>query len=131
MNTTIAGYYVDELAHWMRLIGFYNREITEFGHKLAEVIQRNTIPHIAEKVEAQQSSLDKVSEKFGTLYKIIEKQHAVLKTDHMLIDNSLIDEDTNERQNELRQQMEQAEKLYLEVKYGCYHFLSETLKKQK
>jgi uncharacterized coiled-coil protein SlyX len=131
MNTTIAGYYIDELAHWMRLIGFYNREITELEHKLAEVIQRNTIPHIAEKVEAQQSSLNQVSAKFETLYTLIEKQHAVLKTDHMLIDNSLIDEDTNKRQNELRQQMEQAEKFYLEVKYACYQFLSESLKKHQ
>lgn len=131
MNTTIAGYYADELAHWMRLIGFYNREIGEFEHKLAEVIQRNTIPHIAEMVEVQQSSLDKVLARFKTLYTLIEKQNTVLKTDHSLIDNSLIDDDTNERQNELRQKMEQVEKFYLEVKYGCYHFLSETLKRQK
>lgn len=115
----------------MRLIGFYNREITEFGHKLAEVIQRNSIPHIAEKVEAQQSSLNKVLARFETLYTFIEKQHTVLKTDHALIGNSLIDHDTNESQNELRQQTEQAEKFYLEVKYGCYYFLSQTVKKQK
>lgn len=82
-------------------------------------------------MEAQQSSLNKVLARFETLYTFIEKQHTVLKTDHALIGNSLIDHDTNESQNELRQQMEQAEKFYLEVKYGCYYFLSQTVKKQK
>ena len=131
MKTTIAGYYIVELANWMRQIGLYNREITEFGLKLAEVIQRNTIPHIAEKVEAQQSSLNKVAAKFRRLQTLIDQQHSGLKTDGSLLDNTLIDEGTNGSQNELRQQMEKAEKFYLQVKYGCYHFLSETLKKQK
>ena len=131
MNTTIAGYYVDELAHWIRQIQFYNNEIAGFGTKLAAVIQRNTIPHLAEKVEAQQASLNKVLAQFKMLHELIERQHERLKTDHALIDNRQIDENTNESQNQLRQQMEQVEKFYLEVKYGCYHFLSESLGRQK
>lgn len=131
MNTTVAGYYVDELAHWIRQIQFYNNEIAGFGTKLEEVIQRNTIPHIAEKVEAQQSSLNKVLGQFKILHAAIEAQHDRLKTDHALIDNRQIDENTNETQNQLRQQMEQAEKFYLEVKYSCYHFLSESLGRQR
>lgn len=130
MNTTVAGYYVDELAHWIRQIQFYDNEIAGLGTKLAQVIQRNTIPHIAEKVEAQQSSLSKVLAQFKVLQVLIEKQHERLKTDHALIDNRQIDENTTGSQNLLRQQMEQAEKFYLEVKYNCYHFLSETLRRQ-
>ncbi|MDP4284312.1 MAG: hypothetical protein Q8891_07810 [Bacteroidota bacterium] len=131
MSTTIAGYYLDELVDWIQLIGFYNREIIQFGNKLAEVIQRNTIPNIAEKVEAQQGRLNEVAVRFGRLHKHIEKQHSKLKVDHTLIDNKLINAETEKRQNELRQEMEQSEKIYVDVKYACYHFLSETLKKQK
>jgi hypothetical protein len=131
MKTTVAGYYVDELAHWIRQIEFYDNEIAGFGTRLAEVIKRNTIPHIAEKVEAQQSSLNKVLAQFKMLHVLIDRQHNRLRKDHALIDNKQIDDNTNETQNQLRQQMEQAEKFYLEVKYGCYHFLSESLGRQK
>jgi hypothetical protein len=131
MNTTVAGYYVDELAHWIRQIQFYDNEIAGFGTKLSEVIQRNTIPHIAEKAEAQQSSLNKVLAQFKMLHHLIDGQHERLKKDHALIDNKQIDENTNETQNQLRLKMEQAEKFYLEVKYSCYHFLSESLGRQK
>lgn len=131
MPTTIAGYYLDELVDWTRLIGFYNREIIEFGNKLAEVIRRNTIPNIAIKVEVQQRSLNAVAARFKMLHKNIDEQHKELKFDHELIDNRSINLETEKRQGELRQKMEEAEKLYVDVKYSCYHFLSETLKKQK
>jgi flagellar biosynthesis chaperone FliJ len=131
MNKTVAGYYEDELAHWIRQIQFYNNEIAGLGTKLAQVIQRNSIPHIADKVEAQQTTLDKVLAQFKMLQVLIDRQHNRLKKDQALIDNRQIDENTNETQNQLRQQMEQAEKFYLEVKYGCYHFLSESLGRQK
>lgn len=131
MNTTIARYYVDELAHWIRQLQFYHREIDDLGTKLSEVIRRNTIPHIAEKVEAQQASLNEVAARFKQLHLLIEKQHTTLKGDNTLVDNTQIDEEINERQNELRQQMEQAEKFYLVVKYACFQFLSESLKKHQ
>ncbi|HSQ44181.1 MAG TPA: hypothetical protein VLM16_04240 [Ginsengibacter sp.] len=131
MPATIAGYYLDELVDWTRLIGFYNREIIEFGNKLAEVIRRNTIPNIAEKVEAQQDMLNKIAASFNRLHKNIKEQHTELKVNHELIENRLVNAKTEKRQSDLRQKMKEAEKLYVEVKYGCYHFLSETLKKQK
>jgi len=131
MPATIAGYYLDELVDWTRLIGFYNREIIEFGNKLAEVIRRNTIPNIAAKVEAQQGRLNAVVASFNRLHQNIQKQNKKLTFDHELIDNRSIDEETEKRQSELRQKMEEAEKLYVDVKYACYHFLSESLKKQK
>jgi len=131
MPTTIAGYYLDELVDWTRLIGFYNREIIEFGNKLAEVIRRNTIPDIAAKVETQQRRLNAVVARFKRLDKNIKEQHKELKVDHELIDNRSIDVETEKRQSELRQKMEDSEKRYVDVKYACYHFLSESLKKQK
>ena len=67
MATTIAEYYSDELVDWNRMIAFYHHEMDEFEKKLAEVIQRNSIPNIAAKVEKEQHKLDKVAEKFHQL----------------------------------------------------------------
>lgn len=129
MATTIAIYYTDELTEWNRLIAFYNHETDEFGAKLGEVIQRNSIPHIAAKVEEQQDKLNVISKKFNRLRAQIRKQEAALKTDRTFIDDTLINTETEKRQNELRRNMQLTEKEYIDTKYECYNFLSGTLKR--
>jgi hypothetical protein len=131
MPTTIAEYYSDELVDWNRMITFYNHEMDEFEKKLAEVIQRNTIPNIAAKVEKEQHKLDKVSEKFYHLQIEIQQQQSSLKTDSTLIDDALIKTEIEKEQNELRRNMQQTEKEYIDAKYACSDFLSETLRKKK
>ena len=76
METYIAEYFIDELVEWNRLIAFYNGEMDEFEHKLAEVIQRNTIPNIAIEVENEQDKLNAVAEKFNHLQAQIQRQEA-------------------------------------------------------
>jgi len=88
------------------------------------VIRRNSITGIAEKVEAQQSLINRVSDKFHKLQTAIQQQQEVLKTDHTLIDNSFISTDTENLQNELRRKMQELEKEYIDTKYSCYNFLS-------
>jgi hypothetical protein len=129
MATTIAEYYTDELAEWSRLIAFYNQELDEYELRLGEVIQRNTIPHIAARVEHEQDKLNEVSEKFHGLELEIEQQEATLKTDNTFIDDSLIDTETEKQQNGLRRSMQQAEREYVDKKHECNNFLSGTLKK--
>jgi len=129
MATIIAEYYTDELVEWNRLIAFNNREMDEFKHKLAEVIQRNTIPNIAAKVEEQQDKLNTVSKKFFKLRVQIQQQEAALKTDSILIDDSVINAETEKQQNELRRNMHRIEKEYVDSKYECYNFLSQILRK--
>lgn len=131
MATTIAEYYLDELVDWNRLIAFYNNEMDEFESKLAEVIQRNTIPNIAAKVENEQKKLNAVSGKFYKLQAQIKQQESSLKTDSTLIEDAQIKAEMEQHQNELRRSMQQIEKEYIDVKYACYNFLSETLRKKK
>lgn len=131
MPNTIAEYYTDELVDWNNAIIFYNNEMDEFEHKLAEVISRNSIVGIAEKVEAHQSLLNKVSEKFYKLEMEIQQQEAALKTDSTLIDNALINDEIEKRQMELRSKIQAAEKEYIDIKFNCYNFLSDTLRKKK
>lgn len=131
MPNTIAEYYTDELNEWNNAIIFHNNEINEFEHKLGEVISRNSIVGIAEKVEAHQNLLNKATEKFYKLAMEIQEQEAALKTDTALIDNTLINDDIEKRQIELRSKMQRAEKDYIDIKFDCYNFLSDTLKKRK
>jgi uncharacterized protein (DUF342 family) len=128
MPNTVAEYYTDELLGWQDSIDFYNDEMSDLEEKLSDVISRNSIVGIAEKVENQQRKLNTVSEAFYRLREKLEQQEARLKTDHTFIDNTLIDTSIEKQQMELRQSMHQAEKDYIDTKYACYQFLSGTLK---
>ena len=130
MTTNIAEYYLDELIKWNKLIGFYNQELDDFEIKLAEIIQRNTIPGIAAKVEAQQDKLNAISHKFYSLQDKILQQESTLKSDHEFISDTLINTEIEKQQSDLRQNMKQLEKEYIDIKYDCYNFLSGTLKKR-
>jgi hypothetical protein len=128
MATTIAKYYTDELLNWNDTIIFYNEEMTDLTKKFAEVIQRNSIEGIAEKVEALQDQLNGLSDRFYKLQIQIDQQQQALKTDSTFIDNGSIDEKVEERQLQLRNKMQAAEKKYIDVKFTCNNFLSRTLR---
>ena len=57
MASTIATYYSDELIDWNESILFYNKETDDLSQKLGDVLRRNSIVGIAEKVESQQELL--------------------------------------------------------------------------
>lgn len=129
MGTILTEYFTDELIEWNRLISFNNREMSEIENKLAEVIRRNNIPHIAAKAEEQQDKLNAVAEKFRRLQSLILRQQAILKTDSTLIDDKLVDPEIQKRQNEMRHKMQQTEKEYIDAKFDCYNFLAQILGK--
>jgi hypothetical protein len=130
MATTISEYYTDELLDWNNSIVFYKNEMDEFTQKLGEVIRRNSIVGIAERVEEHQTLLNKVGDKFYRIQIEIQQQGQALKSDSTLLDDSLINTETEKRQVELRSKMQAAEKEYIDVKFTCYNFLSGTLKKK-
>jgi hypothetical protein len=129
MPTTIAEYYSDELVDWNDSIQHYNEEADGIEEKLAEVIRRNSIIDIAEKVEAHQFLINQVSDKFLALLHEFKKQESAIKKDSSFIDDSLIDDKIENQQAELRRQMQAAEKEFIDVKFDCYNFLSGILKK--
>jgi hypothetical protein len=129
MPTTIAEYYSDELVDWNDSIQHYNEELDGLERKLEEVIRRNSIIGIAEKVEAHQFLINQVSDKFYALLLECKKQEDAIKKDNTFLDDSLIDRKIENQQAELRQQMQAAEKEVIDVKYDCYNFLSGIIKK--
>lgn len=129
MATTIAGYYLDELANWNESILFYNSEIEELEKKLLEVINRNSIVGIAERVEVQQNLINAITDKFYRLQIEFQDQENALKQDSSIIDNEQINAEAENRQSALRTKMQETEMKYVDVKFDCYKFLSSVLKK--
>lgn len=129
MPSKIAEYYVVELLDWNNAVIFYNEEMEEIEQKLEEVISRNSIIGIADKVEVQQNLLNEVSDKFYKLQNDIQQQSNSLQLDGKLIDDTLISHDFEIRQFDIRQKMHAIEKEYVDKKFECYNFLSGTLKK--
>lgn len=131
MASLIAEYYTDELNGWNRSISSYHNEMSEMEDKLSLVIQRNTIPNIAAKLEAEQDKLNTIAAKFAKLLPYMQKQEAALKKDSTWLEDKEINTKTENLQNRLRLAMQQAEKKYVDVKYSCTNFLLNTLKGYK
>ena len=129
MPSKIAEYYVVELLDWNNAVIFYNEEMEEIEQKLEDVISRNSIIGIADKVEVQQNLLNEVSDKFYKLQNDIQQQSNSLQLDGKLIDDTLISHDSEIRQFDIRQKMHAVEMEYVDKKFQCYNFLSGTLKK--
>jgi len=131
MPNTIAEYYTDELTDWNDSILHYNTEMDELEQKFGEIIRRNNIEGIAAKVEAHQTLLNRLSDQFYKIQIGIRLQEEALKTDNTLIEDSMISGEIEKQQNELRRKMQAIVSAYIEVKFNCYSFLSETLRKKK
>lgn len=130
MATTISAYFAEELYDWNRSVLRYQKEMKEFEIRLDEVIRRNSIVGIADEVAVQLTHLDRLSVVFKRLQKAIRQQATKLKKDNILLDDQSIEVETDKTQAELRGKMQAAEKEYVDTKFGCYQFLSGTLRKK-
>jgi hypothetical protein len=128
MATTRAEYFSDELTDWKRTMAFFSGETDSLTVKLGEVIGRNTIPNIAGKVEVQQEKLNAASGRFHRLHRLVEQQERAIKTGNALIDDSQIKPETENFQRQLRENMQLAEREYIEARHACYNFLADTFR---
>jgi predicted RND superfamily exporter protein len=96
--------------------------------KLYEILRRNSVVGLAEKVNSYQTLLGNLSEKFDSILESIEEQEAELTSDGQLLEDALINFETEKLQSELRQKMKGVEKKFISVKYDCNNFLTEVLK---
>lgn len=127
MSKTIATYYAEEMENWKYSLDFYSGEIDQLNEKLEDVIRRNSIKNIAEKVELHLDALKKVSEIFAKVEEAIQQQGKLLKPNNDLVDNSSINGDTEKLQAVLRINVQAAEKAFIDAKFDCYNFLSKTI----
>lgn len=128
MANTIAELYSDELENWDQTIKLYSTEINQLEVKLYEILTRNSVVGLAEKVDFHQVRLINLSEKFDSILETIEKQEEVLESEKKLPDYIRINMETERVQAELREKMVGLEKKFIDVKYECTKFLSNMLK---
>lgn len=128
MSTIQSSYYSNELSDWGHAIGFYEEEIDNLGRQLGEVVSRNCITGIAEKVEAEQTLLNQAAAKFRNIQLDIENQEGLLRTDSTFIDDTGVTDEMQEMQDAIRRKMQEAETAFVDVKFHCYRFLSDSLK---
>ena len=128
MDTNLAQRYFEELENWSDSIKFYSIELDHLESKLYEVIRRNSIVGIAEKVNVYQNSLTNLSEKFDSLLENINIQESEINNEGKLLEDSHISFEMDKQQVDLRKKMKTLEKKFIDAKYNCNTFLLGSLK---
>lgn len=130
MDSSLASYYSNELAEWRDMLHFHVQEIEEFEVWLNEVLQHNTVPNLAAKTEhffadfaAQRHQFELLA---GQVYGL---QTQLVKEDQPISDEQITTV-LEDHHKALREQMLQSEKKFLDLKYECHQFLSDTVGRQ-
>ena len=129
MSKKIAEYFLAELISWEQSIDFYKEEIVNLGLQLDEIIQRNSIVDIAAKVEAHQVLLNEILDRFNKISVEIYTQKKIIQPHSEVLPDIDLTNQIRYFQDNVRSLVQNAEKDYIDVKYFCYDFLSETLNK--
>lgn len=127
MTHSISAYYLSELDDWSRAVSFYEEEIEALELKLEEIIHRNTIPNLAANTEVFLRHFQQQMVQFELLETAIREQENQLAHDDEPDEDKAILPATRMQQTSLRAEMKAAEQNFIDTKYRCYEFLSETL----
>jgi hypothetical protein len=127
MATHIAEHFAEELSAWRGTMDHYQQEMDEIGTKLTDIIRRNSIKDIAEKVEMHQDLLDAVADDFDMIQVAISHQEEALMVNDHYIADEMVREETENRQQDIRKRMLDAEKAFIDAKYQCREFIARTL----
>lgn len=127
MTHSISAYYLSELDDWSRAVSFYEEEIEALELKLEAIIHRNTIPNLAANTEVFLKSFQQQMVQFELLESAIREQENLLEHDDEPDEANAILPATKMQQSSLRAEMKAAEQNFVDTKYRCYDFLSETL----
>lgn len=131
MTSSLASYYSNELEEWKDVINLHVQEIEEFEVWLNEVLQHNTVPNLAAQTEHFFTSFAGQRHRFETLAGQIYGLQDQLVKDDEPVGDELITPDIENTHNTLREKMLETEKAFLDLKYSCHKFISDTLGKQR
>lgn len=129
MATSIAKLFIDELSGWNDTLDYYFEEIEEFEKKLSELISRNTIPRLAENAELFLNRFLSQRQNFFLVSSQILKMQAKLLKDTTPVDNEFVTDQIKIEQTSLREKMKKTEQEYINLKFDCQNFFSETFGK--
>jgi hypothetical protein len=125
MRNSISEFFITELEGWKESLAFYKQETERSSEWLKAIIQFNTVPGLARQVEHYLLDFEKASQQmadFGS--RILSSQGRLLE--HEDLDDSKKDTYLL-NQKQLRAEMQEIEKKFLELKYESDAFVADAL----
>ena len=130
MTTSIAEYYLNELNDWRSAINLYIEEIDDSEEWLQTLLNLDTIPAFAAKVEHYLNQLFLSKENMFVLRSVIQSAERKLYRDQIPVLNEAITDDVKAQHTQLREEMHRIEKEYLDTKYERDAFLADAIEIQ-
>ena len=127
MNILIAEYFTDEINGWINTVDFHLEESEGIDERLNQILHYNTVPKLAATVEHNLTELQIGKQSLMSLKNEIRKQEATFYSENKLIENGKITETQRELQKKLRDNLRLAEKQFLDIRYSCDEFITETV----
>jgi hypothetical protein len=127
ISNSIAGYFLSEMEGWQDSLEFYDKEMVRSDELLKVIIQMNTVPGLAGRVEEFMGRFKAIQEEMKSLEASILAAEGDLIKDEEPISNDVISDAISLQQKEFRSRMHILENRYLELKYECDSFIAETL----
>src|SRR5574337_2035950 len=114
MTTSIAEYYLNELSDWRSAINLYIEEIDDSEEWLQTLVNLDTVPAFAAKVEHYLNQLFLSKENLFVLRSVIQSAERKLYKDQIPVLNEAISDDVKAQHKQLREEMHRIEKEYLD-----------------
>lgn len=124
----VVNYYKEELIGWDAALVFYEKELLQLQVKLVAIIRLNTIPERATKAEDYLNQFTVIHSHFNSISKDIYKQQLTLLKDNVTIEDVAVTSEISISQDEIREKMKLLERKFIDLKYLCHIFLSQTYK---
>jgi hypothetical protein len=108
MNTEISKHFSAQLQDWIDAIYFDLGLSSRLSDRLEEVIRRNTIVGIADKVEVYQNQLHEVERKLYIIEEKINQQKSLISKNGIEFDNAEIDQAIEEYKVFYKEKLEES-----------------------
>jgi hypothetical protein len=131
MRNSVSEFFLLELEGWNESLTFYKQEISRSSDWLKSILQLNTVPGLATRVEYYMDEYLKVGSEIEQLLEKITKMNSDLNEDELPEEAGPVKDAFITAQKELRSGMQTLEKKYLELKYECDEFVAATLAVQQ
>lgn len=130
MNPSIAEFFIQELEEWRDSIQYYLGEIDELEEQLQVLLQLNTVPGLAARVEQYLNDLHATRLNFLARNRSLEGMESKLFRQQVPVENEWVTADVKRQHQEMRTGIHKLILEYLGLKLPIREFLADTLDKQ-
>jgi hypothetical protein len=129
MASSVAEYYINELNDWKDSIDFHLDEINQYEEWLSGIINKDSIPKLAGSIEHYLNEIFMSKANFVQTKDKLDLAEKVLLKGMVPLENPQVTDTMKSQQKDLRKNMWQMEKDYLDAKFNWDQFLSDSIEK--